>query len=1157
MIRSHQKRKQIDSATITNTLGLILGGSLVFIMAAHAADPGWWSSMGTGTQSAVMLPQVVTNSGIVTTNYVPNPSGIVLEGQLKQFTARAVDALNANLPGGAGTNLNNLVSGWSNDYATNHYGPGNINPSDYRIVNNGQLKYIGGLAWSQLAAEGFTNSTPFWLRQDTNFDGQAALLGQLKSVFNFNFPTNAPVISSGLAISGVSGQDIQYQVPACNGVLSYSSTDLPPGLSINPVTGVISGDSTSTGSYTVNITATNLIGSTTEAITLNLIGSSTTYPDLQNTSVPSSDPTLPSSVDPFSPPVASSTPPSGAPVIAEWTRIAKPGDVIVLAGEQFSSYTDQRAGEDTQFFAYAQTSAGTVSAMCPIIHADGTKAAVVLPSNFPANAEVFLWPVNSAGAGYPVAINATETWWIGPNTTTRGCSVSAYGRNLSDASGTSFTSNIYIQASDGTGTWATVTAANPYKVAFTVPSGTADGTYQVWVHNNRGGHYGWSGPLTLTVNDGTPWNTGTTYNVQTFGHAVGDGTNDDTAAIQYTFNAASTNAWSTVYFPTGTYMISNGFSAPTQVRWKGNGPTNTIIRANSVLPADMVQAGASVHDVTIQDLTLDPNNDLSSTAYQVIFAQSVNDIKFINDTIGGVGSALAYINDSNLIVIKNCKIIDAYTNGLYMPGCSQVFVDNCQIYGANDVNTMLTFVGAHEVSCSNNTAQDYNDAQSDGWAVGRFFYCSAQFGGERNMYVGNNTTIGLAVRPADGLDQNQGEQILFENGSQFSGNPVSSTSTTVTFGSIPSGALTTGSLYDAAIISGTGTGQHRTVTCWTSTGITVSPPWTIPPDTTSTVAVGGFAERIAVYQNTLQGKSDYATDVTASAGIQAASDTYDLVADGNSISQVRTGIGAWSLLEAGSVSNVMACDFFDYFTNNTITNSLNGMEINDLNNVYGTTFEGIGCFGNVFTGNTVNGMTQSGIWESLGNNPPGDQIDMNVFNNNTIANTTNAFTIPIVGQINNTILYKNNSSLGSATYSGSIGLILGSDATDSIPILRSNSYTGFQANYSGAQLPTSSLEAPSHEVSVYGDAGGSVVHGSLPLWDTGTGGLSWSVTTSSPWLTLNPSKGLTPPETGVSDLDLACNASSLTAGTYTGTVAVSANGQTRDYTVVFKVAVGP
>ncbi len=136
--------------------------------------------------------QVTTNSGVVTTNYAPNDYAVLTQGQLKQFTARAVDELNAGLTnsGGAGINLNTLVSNWAADYATNNYSNSTntyapYNPQDFTVMNVGQLKYIGNLVWSRLVVAGYTNAAPSWL-QATNTDNEVANLGQLKTVFNFD-----------------------------------------------------------------------------------------------------------------------------------------------------------------------------------------------------------------------------------------------------------------------------------------------------------------------------------------------------------------------------------------------------------------------------------------------------------------------------------------------------------------------------------------------------------------------------------------------------------------------------------------------------------------------------------------------------------------------------------------------------------------------------------------------------------------------------------------------------------------------------------------------------------------------------------------------------------------------------------------------------------
>ena len=195
---SRQRREELCSATITQALAVVFLCSGLFILTAYASDPSWWSTSGPGgTPSAVMQPQVITNTetGVVTTNYIPNNYTVVTQGQLKHFTVRAVAYLNGNLTnGGAGTNLNSMVSNWAADYSTHDYSnPTNAyapyKPSDLTAITVGQLKYIGSNVWTQLVANGYTNAIPSWF-QPTNTDTQLAVLGQLKEVFNFQVSTN-------------------------------------------------------------------------------------------------------------------------------------------------------------------------------------------------------------------------------------------------------------------------------------------------------------------------------------------------------------------------------------------------------------------------------------------------------------------------------------------------------------------------------------------------------------------------------------------------------------------------------------------------------------------------------------------------------------------------------------------------------------------------------------------------------------------------------------------------------------------------------------------------------------------------------------------------------------------------------------------------------
>jgi formylglycine-generating enzyme required for sulfatase activity len=80
----------------------------------------------------------------------------------------------------------------------------------------------------------------------------------------------APVITSGLNASGVNGTAFNYQILGTNNADTFSATGLPPGLSVNASTGVISGTPTAGGIFPVTIGAGNDGGSTTAQLVLTL-----------------------------------------------------------------------------------------------------------------------------------------------------------------------------------------------------------------------------------------------------------------------------------------------------------------------------------------------------------------------------------------------------------------------------------------------------------------------------------------------------------------------------------------------------------------------------------------------------------------------------------------------------------------------------------------------------------------------------------------------------------------------------------------------------------------------------------------------------------------------------------------------------------------------
>ena len=79
--------------------------------------------------------------------------------------------------------------------------------------------------------------------------------------FNASFSlTPSPVITSNPEMVAISGKPLSFQVTADNNPTSFDATGLPPGLSINVLSGVISGTSTQSGTYAATISATNSTG---------------------------------------------------------------------------------------------------------------------------------------------------------------------------------------------------------------------------------------------------------------------------------------------------------------------------------------------------------------------------------------------------------------------------------------------------------------------------------------------------------------------------------------------------------------------------------------------------------------------------------------------------------------------------------------------------------------------------------------------------------------------------------------------------------------------------------------------------------------------------------------------------------------------------------
>lgn len=82
----------------------------------------------------------------------------------------------------------------------------------------------------------------------------------------------APVISAAATAAGNTGAAFSFSLSASNSPTSYAASDLPPGLSVNTASGLISGTPTTAGVFSVPFSATNAGGSSNAQLTITIAG---------------------------------------------------------------------------------------------------------------------------------------------------------------------------------------------------------------------------------------------------------------------------------------------------------------------------------------------------------------------------------------------------------------------------------------------------------------------------------------------------------------------------------------------------------------------------------------------------------------------------------------------------------------------------------------------------------------------------------------------------------------------------------------------------------------------------------------------------------------------------------------------------------------------
>ena len=577
--------------------------------------------------------------------------------------------------------------------------------------------------------------------------------------------------------------------------------------------------------------------------------------------------------------VASALLASDSPVVFWGSDSLKPGDAVLLYGDGLASVPSVRVQRlpDTR-----STNAVTGQPVeVPTMQSCDASLKFFLPASLQAG----VYTVEVKGAK-PVVLNRPKIWFLQPerlepglvqDQTTPGAKVQIIGKDflLPDQKGNPL---LRIHPLSG-GEWRTITPdkSEKFSLRATLPSDLAPGSYEIRVSNGFGSEDGFSDPLIIEIRHPDAWPE-KTFNVHSFG-AAGDDTTDDTAAIRAALDAAEKNGGGVVYFPWGTYRLTDWIRIPRKTILRGEKRDATMLK----WPVDEPQTEADFVPACVYGDTSYGIENLSLIARKantilMDLSSPSNIVPELKPFVNPEGSHDVFLRHVSFHHWMHCSHLDRnpalwakrYTDNLnpynFRNGAIRNFeVSDCLFQGGNQSFFNIRNARILRNSFSNGmgycwtclgggawfTVAEENDLRcSSSWGYGKIGMnrilslrnvCHNFVHGEREAM-----TLDISATPATPYVQTQ-EGIHFTGNQNIAwyGSPVAVDKNTLTLGGIKAAP---GDFVGktVVILDGPGTGQYREITSNSTTLFSIDHPWDVPPTSNSVIGLWDLCRHMIV-----------------------------------------------------------------------------------------------------------------------------------------------------------------------------------------------------------------------------------------------------------------------------------------------------------------------